>query len=408
MNKLRIIFFFGIYLSLFPTTLGQNESDPCKLILQNGLYRIYTFSKTGNFTQDIKSYLSSDQFRQDIRNGKWQGDVAAVVDAVPIKLGVGASNEDVTTFQSKVRAANSFSLSQSFYDYAYTSVPDVELAKVYADCVTNTRKVGFTVYPTINERDVLFVVNYKKANSNDPYPKITLFNVKNGTNVTKSFNVGDTLQMDNISVSSDRDPEKDLTLVLETDKGTALYRVPAEPGGFNKDIPVGTIIVSYLNWTEFQLITQNNANNPSGPFWSSRFSKWAPADGRPVPSSRFATAASQLNVPDLRGLFVRGLNSFDPADEPAPVAAKQKDPDPRGRGSFQEDAFRNHDHGGGKHSHNTGRFQGAVTDFNGPVFRTKEDAQPWPTTESEKVIKSEGADETRPKNVSLFHYIRIN
>ncbi len=102
---------------------------------------------------------------------------------------------------------------------------------------------------------------------------------------------------------------------------------------------VGTIISSFLNWTEFQIITQNNAANPSGPLWSSKYSKWAPADGRTVPNSKFSTAASQVNVLDLRAMFLRGLNSFDPNDEPAPVDPNKKDRDPRNRGSYQADLF---------------------------------------------------------------------
>lgn len=401
-------------------TFAQSGSEHCKLILQNGLYKNYNITKTGNFYQDMKSYFSSATFKQDLRNSKWGASVGVVVDGVPISIGANASDAEINTFQQRVVSSNSFTVSQQFYDQVQISVPDVEMARSYTECLEKTAEYGFKVIPTINEKDVIFIVNYRKQNSVDAMPRVMLFNVKNGTNVTKSFNVGDLLQ-DSNAITADRDPERDLTLTIQTDKGSVVYPVPAESAGFNKDIPVGTIISSFLNWTEFQNITQNNANNPAGSFWSSRYSKWAPADGRPVPLSKFTTAASQPSVPDLRGLFIRGLNSFDPADETSAVAADQKDPENRTRGSFQRESFRKHDHGGSTgddapdHTHNIVGYvykvnyggDNTAENLTVPQNNFKQPTQ-GANTKHKHPIALEGGDETRPNNRSLYYYIRIN
>lgn len=399
---------------------AQTESEPCRLMLQNGLYRTYSINKTGNFAQDIKAYFSSDDFKQDYKNKKWGGALSVVVDAIPIKLGIDASDQEISTFQQKIRSSNNFSVTQSFYEYAHMAIPDVGLAREYTNCLRDTIVYGFKVIPTINERDVFFVVTYRKQISSDPMPKVTHFEVKNGTNVQKSFSIGGSLQ-DNNTISADRNPESDLSLILETDRGVATFRVPSEPIGFNKDIPVGSIIMSFMNWTEFQSLTQNNANNPGGPFWTSRYSKWAPADGRPVPNSKFQTASSQSNVPDLRGMFLRGLNSFDPSDELSTADSDRKDPDPRTRGSYQKDSFKRHSHGGKTgdddpdHSHGFGGypFSAAYGDSNSTVnlgvppnsFYRQTDGANTRHTHS---ISPDGGPETRPKNVAIYYYIRIN
>ena len=420
MTAFRWTFLLFTIVTLGGTAFAQPESEPCRLMLQNGLYRTYSITKTGSFNQDIRTYLSSNEFKQDLKNGKWGGSVGVVIEGVPIKLGADASDQQISTFQQQVTSATSFSLGQSFYEYAQMAVPDVALAREYSSCLKDTIVYGLKIIPTVNERDVFFVVTYRKNVSTDPMPKVTHFEVKNGTNVQKSFSLGGYLQ-DNNTISADRNPEKDLSLILETDRGVVTYKVPAEAAGYNKDIPVGTIIMSYLNWTEFQAITNNNANNTGGPFWTSRYSKWSPADGRPVPNSKFQTASSQSNVPDLRGTFLRGLNSFDPSDEPIPLATSRKDPDARTRGSYQADSLKSHNHGGATgndtpdHSHGFGGYpfgasygggnqaQNINTPPNG-FYRQTDGAN----TRHTHPITADGGNETRPSNVAIFYYIRIN
>jgi|GEM_PF-1315744 len=407
MKLVKLLSLFVIGLFATQIVLAQDD-NPCRLLLQNGLYRTYNITKSGNFSQDFKSYFASDTFKQDFKSGKWNADLFAVINGTPAKLDLGSSDEQITAFQQRIRTATSFSLNQSFYEYAQIAVPDVDLAKVYSGCVRDLPPaVGFRVVPNVNERDVFFVVTYKKLSSSDPMPRVTLFRVKNGTNIIKSFTEGGLLQ-DSNTITADRDPNKDLSLILETNKGVVTYRVPADPSGFNKDFPVGTIITSYLSWTEFQGITQNNLNNPGGNFWSARYSKWAPADGREVPESTFLRATSQMRLPDLRGVFLRGLNSFDP-EQSSTVASDRRDPDNRNRGTFQNDAFQDHTHSlpfvfftnppQSEAELKSGLAAGGNFGERG-ISRVD--------TPATRGASGQTQGETRPKNVAIFYYIRIN
>lgn len=391
-------------LTLTQISVFAQDEEPCKLILQNGLYKTYQMAKTGNFTQDLKYYFSSVQFKRDFRNNKWGGFLSVIVDAVPIELGISSSDVQISEFQSKIRQATSLTITQSFYDYAYSNLPDVDLAKAYTDCIA-IRKFGFKVNASVSDSDVLFIVSYYKEVDSDPMPKVLRFEVSNGTNITKSFNNGDFLK-NQTSISCDRDPDKDLTLVLETDRGVASYKVYADPSGFNKDLPTGTIIASYLNWTEFQVATKNNTSNPAGNLWSSRYSKWAPADGRQVPNSSFQRITNQNNVPDLRGMFLRGLNQFD-VEYPAITDNERKDPDTRSRGNLQSDDFKSHNHDA------SGKITGNVTGSNGTndvdEGSKKKNSDPmFPDKDVYVKVEYRGGAETRPKNIAIFYYIRIN
>jgi hypothetical protein len=407
------VFIVGAY-----TSFAQQDEEPCKLMLQNGLYKTFNFVRTSNFSQDLKTYFSSDQFKSDFKSSKWTGGISVVIEAVPISLNAGASDTEIDQFQSRVRSSTSLKVEQAFYDYALTTVPDVELARQYTECIEKSRKFGFKLYPTINDQDVSFVISYRKEFDADAMPKLLRLAVINASNVVSTAVVGQPIT-NNPVITANRDANKDLTLIFETDKGVVTYKVPSEAPGFNKDFPVGTIITSYLNWTEFQNITQNNATNPAGLFWTSRYSKWAPADGRPVPNSKFVTAASQLNIPDLRGMFMRGLNSFD-SDEIAAVDPNRKDPDSRSRGSFQSDGFKSHNHGGRTgndspdHTHFLPgyKFNASYGGQNSQWLGRPNNGNDYHTdgasTRHQHDISSEGGNETRPKNVAIYYYIRIN
>lgn len=124
-----------------------------------------------------------------------------------------------------------------------------------------------------------------------------------------------------------------------------------------------------------------------------------------------------MNLPDLRGMFLRGVNGLR-SDEEGKI-----DRDSTNRtfmlsggktgnhvGSFQGDIFGNHDHGGGDHRHSQG-FSGYLyyrpgaggwdmSSSNGEVHVSTLTGHP----ESGNIITPQGGSESRPKN-AYVHYI---
>lgn len=151
-------------------------------------------------------------------------------------------------------------------------------------------------------------------------------------------------------------------------------------------LPVGTIVASMLKPSEFA----QYVGDP-GDFGKST-STWVPADGREVDGSTYAKATSgQVRVPDLRGMFLRGLNySYENNVRTGDWA----DPElGRYAGHLQKDDFAEHDHAA------KGVGQGVMmTPFAGGQMIIPTDA----------TTGLRGGKETRPKNVAVFYYIKIN
>lgn len=155
------------------------------------------------------------------------------------------------------------------------------------------------------------------------------------------------------------------------------------------NLPIGSIIPSMLDSRLFAEAVGDDPNH-----FDPKNSNWALADGREIPGSRYNTDyGGQKNVPDLRGLFLRGLNG-DRSDE-------KKDPDGNERfpGDYQKDSYAAHLHSIPV-SQNSGKIwgfnYGGQGNFGGP-------GQKHYRTTSETGVK-----ETRPKNAAVYYYIKIN
>lgn len=144
--------------------------------------------------------------------------------------------------------------------------------------------------------------------------------------------------------------------------------------------PIGTVIASML--TPAQLALEVAAGEV-----------WVLADGSSHPSSAYAAVTGNANVPDLRGVFLRGQN--------AGRTGAEGNPDAGALGAYQADAFRAHDHsistgttpddgcGFGGLNYNAGIFSNGGT-CSGPATNMT------------------GGDETRPKNVTVNYFIRVD
>ncbi|MCH6259419.1 collagen-like protein [Puniceicoccaceae bacterium K14] len=161
--------------------------------------------------------------------------------------------------------------------------------------------------------------------------------------------------------------------------------------GTDLDFPVGTIISSVLKPND---LAHHYGEN------------WRLADGSEVTTrDRFYLVSGTKKLPDLRGVFLRGLN-FGRSDQ-------FKDPDiSREVGDPQYDAFQGHWHypgdlAGVKHgivSQNYG--EGGIKGESGNgLYWT---AAKFDPSSDGKNGEPRTSSETRPKNVAVYFYIKIN
>jgi hypothetical protein len=115
-------------------------------------------------------------------------------------------------------------------------------------------------------------------------------------------------------------------------------------------------------------------------------SEWALADGSKTPINSSYKLISET-LPDLRGVFLRGKNY----DKPTNLGNPEGDLE---LGTYREDLFKQHDHGVTIFNDKYPRSGGTTFD----MWRNNRDAR---TT-------MEGGIETRPRNVTVNYFIKIN
>jgi len=143
---------------------------------------------------------------------------------------------------------------------------------------------------------------------------------------------------------------------------------------------------------------------------------WVPMDGRAIPGTRMADTYGMANVPDMSGLFIRATeytDGNDPGRSPMAVA------------TIQGDENKSHLHGvnintttNGNHSHTvTDNYQ--AYESNGWTDGGADYANNTSTTRTTSSsgnhvhnvngdTNASGSDETRPKNMNFFIYIRVD
>ncbi|MDX2135510.1 MAG: hypothetical protein SFV52_12000 [Saprospiraceae bacterium] len=133
---------------------------------------------------------------------------------------------------------------------------------------------------------------------------------------------------------------------------------------------------------------------------------WVPMDGRAISGSQLAAITGWANVPDAGGLFLRSQEFSGGADnDPGRTSATAI-------ATLQQDEFESHDHDmetTGEHTHPIGVRGFETNGSNGadgsgdlPNIFTK------PAGDHQHDIYPRGGDETRPKNLNLWIYIRVN
>ncbi len=161
-----------------------------------------------------------------------------------------------------------------------------------------------------------------------------------------------------------------------------------------EQIPIGTITTSMMRYNTFLeinglIVTENMSKV-----------KWVPCDGREVKSSKYGKVND--SVPDLRGLFLRNVNDYDVGYNGTPsVNPIHMNPENTKVGIYQDDDYESHIHGlvwwasGGMNKPNT--YPGINNSYN-----------PGYNQSSDKGVTPSGGKETRPKNMTVYYYIKIN
>ncbi|MEQ6121473.1 hypothetical protein [Reichenbachiella sp. MALMAid0571] len=158
-------------------------------------------------------------------------------------------------------------------------------------------------------------------------------------------------------------------------------------------IPIGTIVASPLSPSEFIKLSG------STDITDYEENIWTPCDGRKVTGSTYYLQINHF-VPDLRGQFIRGFNQMLSSDEAVTysngINPDEKDNSKVNGYSYQKDELKSHSH--------SIKYEEEKVAKHSKYQRTVWEVQDGDQTSTQKT----GGSETRPKNLSVYYYIRIN
>lgn len=382
---------------------GQ-ETDVCIALLRDGLRDTYNTVDNASLFTDSRKYFSSDEFTHDYHEGKWNGDIFLTDGTNELTLGVGSSDEQLNEFKKKVVAASSIVVKSKTYTTISKSILNVNLANSFNDCIAINQRFGLSI-DAEGEETATIEVRYKPLASGDALPNIASAELVGVIESDRVRILKDVLKpgkkvSNQLSFTAQRTKGAELVVLVNTSNGLSIVkRLEGDDSRGGNNVPIGTVIASMLDFDSFSKLTRSNPEGTGA--WSPAKSKWAPCDGRSVAGSKYQVlwaGAAGATVPDMRGSFIRGLNQFDPLENTA-VSTEQANPENMKRGQFQKDEV-------GRHTHEA---QGTPTflkdsgwaDYGKGGNRCEPVGVPI-------IIKENAGKETRPKNVSLYYYIRIN
>jgi hypothetical protein len=164
----------------------------------------------------------------------------------------------------------------------------------------------------------------------------------------------------------------------------------------DKELPIGAILPSMGDSKSLKELSAKSI--------------WVPADGRPIPKdSLYTKITGSTTVPDLRGMFLRGLNAFGSETPIRSDGLEDPQGDRRKPGSYQADTFLSHHHHGGYPAHLASRYgiENGLPSPPGTRYDFSDSQGPVGWKQAAKT-NSVGSLETRSKNISIFYYIKIN
>lgn len=389
-----------------------NNCESCNAALDPALREKTTSYKQSNLRDWLYQYFkSNEEHRRAMKNNASNNaSLNAVVKSIPIKFGYNSNESKEYNYWNKKHIEWQNTRLISIDDIAYLFKSDskdqlqawLECKKV--SCVSSAANYA-------DSRIFLDVEIIRDGLYNITLTNISLANIKitdiqvdelldkvsgkkfrikskvsnKGGNVSATFKSKTTLDTDfSMTVSYD--------IIGTEDQGTTTvtYRVKPEL----PDAPIGTIITTTLTYAQFLKINQIENLSASEQIW-------LPCDGRVVSNGNYIT-----KTPDLRGLFIRGVNRMDPNEllHTSTVVKNQSNPDNSDVGKVQMDAFQGHKH----FSQSTLVRRGSDDLPNYPDQRPNQrNANNSAGVHDAGYGKPRLSTETRPKNMSVIYLIRV-
>lgn len=406
MKKLTLLLFvicLGTMLSY-----SQNKKCDCSSALDQSLKDKYTETQLLDLRIELYEYYKFIQDKSKNTSSSFSLSTAAQAFTSSGIFG-GSSDTEGEYEQIKIHNLEKIiekeqSISEQVFKQIVTDVFSDNQLAAYKACLNSCAKLNGVYYEVTGDLEDVFAINLSFDNGVGQ-EQVTLSNTATLVNCEP---IGGFVLKKDLTIKRSTSVTQYLKII---DKGK-----PAQIGinfkelsfgainfgdeyiGGSKSLPIGTIISSTFKYETF--LEVNNFK----PTENMAKATWVPSDGRNVRSSKYGEFSG--TVPDLRGLFLRNINDYNVAfDGVGSVKPEQKNPDNTSAGVVQSDAFQGHKH----FAENTLVISGDTDLPNSPDQRPNQRQ-----ATNSAGIHDAGfgtpriSNETRPKNMSVYYYIKIN
>lgn len=413
----------GVLIFCLHTTSAQSKYADCGICvegLQAAAFDTYSFSSENDFKSFLSMYFNmTDEQRKSLRNSSsTSAGIKAAIDIVSLGIfGSSSSEQEQEEFR---KIAQQFQQTQEISNNdivkIYKKMVNPQAVQAYEKCVTECiqRQSGSTGLAYSIEGDkndeFILIINWRPL-TEPSASKVSSFQVnnlllKNGASI---YNGAEFKAFTPLVQSFKRvDKNKPASISVSfVGLGNPISLTLESEDGMGSNLPLGTIIASTLNYQEF-----------IGQIFDDKQSSWAPADGRSVANSKYGKKYKSY-VPDVRGQFLRGYNEFYSPGAPSTII-NNADPNDRrdfNGYSYQSQDIKPHSHTIKDPGHEHGILYTEVVGVGGsgtvayrPYGHTKDQSilpKAGNNTTGITINNSEGK-ETRPNNLAVYYYIKIN
>jgi hypothetical protein len=391
--KWAIGFATALVLSQYSSSATADPYDICLPAVESAVTTQYRI-QSSDVRATVRKAVAQDKSSVGKSDSSGGGDVGVnLFDVVGVSLSGSSSSSRVSQISERYRKNSSLALSDEDFLYTLTTIENPVVADLAKECIRSVGLAQGSFRYTVNDVQADdFSVTYlyvPQASSDPAFLTVTNLTVTGGAAVEHPHTLAAGSRMEAFAGYTQRfrRTKEDESAVIQLDvQGRPTVPVNIAAKKKFDPLPVGMVVASPLPWGQYsQLAGDSTSFDP-------KKNKWAPCDGRSVAGSALATGGIG-EVPDLRGVFVRGLNDFAAGSVPA-VGPERADPDGgRRAGDFQRDALASHTHRLGYKRWGLKNGGGKLNlELGGPSVETE----------------ATGGPETRPKNVALYYYVKIN
>ena len=403
---MKTLFSLAILIVSFSISIHSFSQCDCNTALSSDLLSVSNQYNESSFRQFIYRYFKSTKKERKKMKKNYSNSfgLKAVVDGLPIEFSSdNSSGTDAQRFYSfEQEVLKNDYVSSEIMQAISTRYMSTNQLTAYLACLKSScgSQNGVTSEVGGDPFDVFFV----RVTFTNDLPNVSIkldgdiqyagcspihdlvmekgVELKSGQSLVQYFKRSNPDKMASLNVNFDQLVLNPIQLAKRDNNNTAL--------------PIGTIVASTLSFSEFhQQITEKA-------FTSDR-SIWAPCDGREVIGSSYSANFQKDFVPDLRGQFLRGQNSMggpSEAEQATPNGENPRDGEAeKNRYVYQEDGI-------AAHKHVTNLYQQRDDSGRGGAANDLTVGGSQYNRTSQNNIGA--AKETRPMNMYVYYYIRIN